>query len=401
MIKNYLSGVLVLLLFQSLPPADAQSLTIENPDSLFNFAKIMATEGKYNDARDSCNKILRKFPNHLDALNLIARTYAWEKQYDTAKTILHEVLKKDEDNFDALLSLIDIAIWKKQYEIAREYIEAGLLFHPGNQEMIARSEKLEALVDKMLNTSMNAPLRYKHLPNAFLLDYRFDFFREPYMRRWHVISAGYRRNLNRWKLEGRVNLGKIFFNDDIFIENISQQLDLTAFRDVFEKDYIYLNYGKGWGNYFPRHRFGTEYFKSFPDDFEASLGSRYLIWDEDFFLFTASVAKYIPQHWISLRTFYSPFMDENFFSAFLTIRRYIDIENSYVFLMLGTGNSPDQPANLVSNFGRFSSQSARLGIKKYHNQWLLKMNLGYLFEEYAENTFRNRFEFIIGTGYAF
>jgi YaiO family outer membrane protein len=401
MIKKYLSGLLILFLFQSNNLVFAQSLKVQNPDSTFISAKVLAFEGKYQDSRDSCNKILQEYPSHFDALNLVARTYAWEKQYDTAKTILHDVLEKDEDNFDALLTLIDIAIWEKQYEPASEYIEAGLRYHPGNQQIIAREEKLGALLDAMVDTTENAPLKYQHLANAVLLDYRFDYFREPYIRRWHVLSAGYRRNHERWKFEGRINLGKIFLNNDVFSENTSQQLDFTVFRDVFDEDYIYLNYGKGWGNYFPRHRFGAEYFKSLPEDFEASLGSRYLVWEEDFFLFTASVAKYIPQHWISFRTFYSPFMEENFFSAFLTIRRYLDIENSYVFLMLGTGDSPDQPANLVSNFGRFSSQSARLGVKKYHNRWLLKFNVGYLFEEFAENTFRNRFEVIIGTGYAF
>jgi hypothetical protein len=73
-----------------------------------------------------------------------------------------------------------------------------------------------------------------------------------------------------------------------------------------------------------------------------------------------------------------------------------------LYFIFSSGDSPDQPVFLIENFGNFSSTKFQVGIiTSIFDQVIAKAGVGYQYEEFLNDAFRNRFESIIGLEYRF
>ena len=84
-------------------------------------------------------------------------------------------------------------------------------------------------------------------------------------------------------------------------------------------------------------------------------------------------------------------------SYYLTGRRYFNSRYDYLSLTLGYGTAPDEPIDVISDLERLNAVSARLEFsKKITPDIRLLSMLGYAWEEYADQEYRNRFDFRLG-----
>ncbi len=405
------------LFFITINSLSGQNAAQESPSLLFQKAQEAAYRGNRDSARMICRRILAFDPGHDDARVLMARTYGWDNQFDSARIILKKVINRKYDHYDALLALADIEIWAGNFEQAARYVYAGLSFFPEDAEFLKRKQLIEerqsandtSLLPSADTTAQNGvfnPIEKPACLNAFLFDYYFDYFKVPYFHRWHMISLGYSHLTPLGKLIGRLNTGQDINDGEHLFSDPSLQAELDFYPRLTSNSYLYLNYGIGWGSFFPQQRAGAEYFRGLSHGFEVSLGLRYMKWDDHFLFATGSISKYFGLNYLSLRPYIALAGKATSNSYMLTYRRYLDLPDNYVFIMLGTGDSPDQPYNLVNDYGKFKSSRMRAGIQFRLHPVLMHFSCGYQYEEFRDftfgnNDFRNRYDFNAGLEYCF
>ena len=122
-------------------------------------------------------------------------------------------------------------------------------------------------------------------------------------------------------------------------EEDALQLESDWYPKFSDKAYAYLNYGFSGGNLFPAHRAGFEYFTNLPRSWEASLGARYLSFDQNqVTILTSSAGYYFGNYYSSLRTFIVPKKQgKPGFSAAFRTRRYLATAFQYLEAELGAG----------------------------------------------------------------
>lgn len=88
-------------------------------DDIFEKARQLAYNKKYDEAIDLCNAILAQKPNYIDTYLLKARTYAWNDDYKNAKQTLDEAVKRNEGYREIYETAIDIELMFGHKEDAR------------------------------------------------------------------------------------------------------------------------------------------------------------------------------------------------------------------------------------------------------------------------------------------
>ena len=84
-------------------------------------------------------------------------------------------------------------------------------------------------------------------------------------------------------------------------------------------------------------------------------------------------------------------------SWYLSARRYFDTRFNYVNLTLGCGTAPDEPVTVVTDLERLNAVSGRLELSKQVSPLVRMMGMvGYAYEEYFDQEYRNRIDLRIG-----
>ncbi|MDH3381671.1 MAG: sulfatase-like hydrolase/transferase [Flavobacteriaceae bacterium] len=121
----------------------------KNADEQFVIARDMAHNGKREEARLICNYILNEFPNHSDVSILKGRILAWDGKYEEAEPEFLKVIKKDPYYDDAYLALLDLYWWSEQEVKSLNLIKKDVLVNITNPEI---SFKLAKANFRMNNT---------------------------------------------------------------------------------------------------------------------------------------------------------------------------------------------------------------------------------------------------------
>ncbi len=375
-----------------------------NPDSIYFAVRKMAFEGAYDSARHISNEILKSYPDYTDFKILIASTYAWEQKYDTAQYLYGSILNTDSTNKPALLGLVDIYLWQTALNLAQENIDKGFDSYPRDSGFTEKQQKLDSLLVQLQQDSLQGIPEItigKSYKNEIGATYLFDFFKQPYIARRHILSVEYIRHTAPGTLIGRLNTGDNVLNGEDYMQDPSYQAEIDFYPVLSSNSYLYLNYGMSTGNFFPSHRAGGEYYRGLNQGFTISGGFRYMRWEDDIVFLTGSVSKYIGENWISFRPFLA-ITGKDFANTYLLEgRRYFNAYRSYLFLLMMYGDSPDQPSFLVEEFGNFKSARISSGVNYRINRWLLKFALGYQYEEFSNNVYRNRYDIRVGFQYGF
>jgi YaiO family outer membrane protein len=366
----------------------------------FDDAKNYAFNGQRSKARAICRAILAKGFDS-DVATLMGRTYAWDKQYDSARVVLQNVIIQNPENSDALSALADVEYWNDRYPQALEYCNRILAKNPENEtvqyqkaRILNSAEQYQdaagVLENLLRKNSANSDamrlldrVRLELIKNKITINYTYDYFNNAAYNKdpWQLIYLQYARKTSLGTLIGRVNYANRFATKAV-------QLEADAYPRIGENDYLYLNYGFSNVSIFPRQRGGFEWYHSFPNAFEGSLGGRILHFQNSkrVVIYTGSFGKYLGNYWFSLRPFVTPGSDGTSVSTYLIVRRYFSDPENYIGLRLGVGSSPDERRLLLfegNQSAHLKSQSIKLDYNHiFSNRWILNTGVAFANEEY-------------------
>ncbi len=394
---------------------DADSLNAENK---FNTIRKLAFDGQYEKSRFQAFELLKEEPEYNDVTLLIARTYLWEQKYDSAQVYIDKVLETDPDNLEAKVAQLDLAYFSENMRDVQNLATPLVKQYP---DSISYREKLAVALNTMENktdaiTQADSILTLDSLnhialgiknqlnpapPYELTLGYSFDHFSDPYKRWWHLYTAGLKKSTPWGSLEGRINVGYLKATSTTTETATEVQAEMESYIHLSKLTYGMLSYGYSPHDYFPKHKAAIEVWQKLPQGFVASLGMRYYYWNEDILIGTASLEKYLGKFWLCLRG-YAHFKDIGVTgSAYFTARRYFTNTN-YWQVTLGMGAAPDEPFDIKTDLERLNAYSIRaLYHRKLNDRWKLNAGLGYAYEEYYNNKYRNRLDGIISFIYSF
>ncbi len=410
--------ILLLLLLNLSAFSQLKEPKVLTPEENFLKVRVLASEGAYGQSKILARRILKELPAYMDVSVYLARIYAWETQYDSAFLILNEVLKENPVHPDGLLLKCDILYWKNDWTSllqAAEQTEEQLPDEPKppyykalSLDQLGRRQESMATIEQILtkDTENSEALHLKQQiilnsekPEVFV-QYFSDNFQQPYLRRWHMLTAGGIIPYSKGTVSPYLNAGHLIDGGSTFVQSSAIQLNADAYLLLSEKNYMLFAYGISNGVYFPVHRAMINAWQVFSDGWALSAGARYFYWDEHFLFFNLGVEKYLGNYWFNLNNYIFQKDYGVSFSSYLTIRKYLNNKYNYLSATLGYGTSPDEPLTNVFDLQRLNALTSRISIMHQINgNFRVGAGVGYMYEEYMEQQFRNRFEFRAGLYY--
>jgi YaiO family outer membrane protein len=357
----------------------------QTPEEGFDLMREYASAGRYDAAEEVGYRLLEENPDYDDVSLYLARIYGWQGKYDSAYATVEAVLARDSTLLEAYLTRIDIAYWENDWLRLAEYAEEALKISPGETGIRERY----ILARYMLAGGQEVPEVYG--------SYLYDHFRMPYVRNWHMLTAGGKIPFRAGTLIPYVSAG---YHAGHAPPSTDIQLNLDSYIFPGKRNYVLAGYGISPGSrtmFLPLHRAVLEAWQVLPAGFALSAGLRYFYWEQHFTFLTFSGEKYAGNYWFSLRNYL--FLKDYGVSGsyYLTARRYLADRYDYLSATLGFGTAPDEPVLVATDLERLGAVSFRAGIsKRIRYNLRVEASAGYAREEYADREYRHRIH--INTG---
>lgn len=385
----------------------AQSQNNFTSDELFQMARRAAFDSSnYPKAIDYLKTALNKSPNYSDIRVFLGRIYTWTDQLDSARAAFTYVLINDPENEDAASAFTDLEYWNDNYTAALEYANYGLVYHPNSEELLLKKSKIlnamkqytdaYKVIDTLLQINpknekarafMNT-IKESSSINKIGIGYNYVYFDKQFSDPWHLLNVSYSRSTSLGTVVGRLNYANRFTNNGL-------QGEIDFYPRISKTFYGYLNVGvAGTNNVFPRFRMGASLYANLPWSMEAEIGFRYLKFTSDVWMYTASVGKYYSNFWFSFRTYLVPSYSDLSQSYTLISRYYTGGSDDYFSLSLGTGISPDDPANapILGLQQKLKSKKLAVGYSHTFSNNIISINGTWNYQEYQVNTFGNQYD---------
>ena len=379
-------------------------------DELYATAKMETNAGNWSKTRTYCRKLLVHFPDHFDALLLMAQTFAFEQKFDSARLISSELYNVNPNDYDLLDLMINTEIWNRKYKAAMIHVEQALVSWSNDEHFLFQKAKIQFLskdylyalktLDELLvinpDHEEGIALRKYILENHRFKDYvfvedHFEFYKKPTVSRKLITSTG----ISKWTKYGTY-IAKINMGEELPYESLAFQYELEAYQQLFPTNYLYLGYAWSKNDFFPNHRGCIEFFQRLPKGFEASLGVRIFYWSEPVWIYTGSISWLNNKNYLAFRPFFCHVNDHWIDSYNLTYRRYFSDKEDYVYALAGYGNYSDEFIQWSPNPD--NSYMMQVGIFKFITvRWFFLASLSYAYDD----GYRNRFQASAGIRYYF
>lgn len=388
---------------------------VQSADELFTLARTAAFDDKdYTKAIGLAQQALEQSPDYTEIRVFLGRLYTWADQVVLAQQTFEGILADVPDDEDASLAFGNLEYWNANSPKALEIVDAGLAHHPESEPLLLLKVKILSdlrAYDRAADTNRKLLELYPTNSEALALQVRltvlaaknqvgvtYDFvsFDKRYKDPWHLVAFSYTRQTELGSVVGRINYANRF-------KTGGAQVEADAYPSISKTFYAYVNAGYSADNaIFPKYRAGASLYANLRWAMEAEAGFRLLGFDNETWIYTASVGKYYKKFWFNLRTFLTPSNNSVSQSVSLTTRYYLGEADDYVNLRIGTGLSPDNQANnILYNNGnpyKLKSNNIALGYRKL----LWKTSVAFIEaawenQEYLPNEKGN--QFTIGVGY--
>ncbi|WP_417886568.1 YaiO family outer membrane beta-barrel protein [Zunongwangia sp.] len=404
--------ILVIFLFQT-NSIIAQNLTVEE---LFAKARMAAFNDKnYSEAIQLSKQALVKNPDYVDIQVFLGRVYTWNQQPEEARAVFKNIFQKQSKNKEASIAYANLEYWNDNPKQALQIADDALINYPDSEELLllktkllrdlkryAEAQKTNQNLLKLYpnNTesrSLSQRLTILSAQNQVGLKYDFIYFDEQFDDPWHLASLDYTRQTKLGAIGARFNYANRFNTN-------AYQVELDAYPTISETFYAYINagYSTDDAGIFPEYRTGFSLYANLPWALEAEAGFRLLGFEDETWIYTASVGKYYKSFWFNFRTFLTP-ANESISQSFSFITRYyFGSADDYLNLELGTGISPDNQTNniLYNNGNTYKLKSNNILLR--YRRTFGATNIAFIegswnHQEYRQNEKGN--QYTIGVGY--
>jgi len=382
-------------------------------DELFLKARTAAfDEDNYPKAIELTLKALDKSPSYADVRIFLGRLYTWTDKVDSARVAFNRVLKENPGYEDGSLAFANLEYWNDNSEKALEIVNNGIEANPKSENLLLLKARIlkdlqqYSLASNTLNKllkinpkltearSLGESIRNVSARNQIGVDYEYVYFENRFDDPWHLASIDYSRSTKIGSITGRLNYANRFASN-------GTQLVIDAYPSISNTFYAYVSGGiSSSGSIFPDYRVGASLYANLPAAFEGEVGFRMLSFDEQTWIYTASVGKYISNFWINARTYLTPGEANISQSYSLNVRYYIAGADDYLSFGVGTGISPDDNTNNILYQDPYKLKSSNISVGyrmsvKSTNVFFINAELED--QEYAPNTRGNQFS--VGIGY--
>lgn len=236
------------------------------------------------------------------------------------------------------------------------------------------------------------------LKQEIRLSYNLTNNDEPVNQHWHLGSLEYKYITGFGPVIGRVNYGNRLGSSGL-------QFEADAYPKISKKIYNYISIGvSSAAPVFPKLRAGYSFYLNLSHGIETEAGIRYLKFDEDVFIYTGGISKYLGNWLINARTFIAPSTEQINQSYFLTVRKYSGKEpQNYSWFQAGYGISPDESRNIVLfSSTKLSSTRVSAGFQQnISKRFNTIVELGFLRNEIEKSNFGYQYFGTIGIGRKF
>lgn len=383
MFKFYVFIVLITALHVHLRAQDSN--VYSDPEEGFALMRQHASEGEYWIAKQIGYSLIEENEAYHDVALYLARIHGWEANYDSAYLVLDQVISQSPELFEAYQTCADLAYWENNWDKLNECADRAVELEPDSAEIFDRYRQAQ----QQGGSQQIWPEIFMH--------YSYDHFSVPYVRNWHMLTAGGQIPVKPGTLVPYLNAGYHAGGNQPATDI---QLNMDAYLTISKNNYAMVGYGfspDGAINYLPVHRAAAEIWQVLPKGFALSAGLRYFYWEQHFPFLTFSVEKYAGNYWFSLRN-YLFFKDYGVSgSYYLSARRYFDSRFNHLTLTLGYGTAPDEPLIVVTDLERLNAVSGRVELSKQVSP-LVRMvaMVGYAYEEYFDQEYRHRIDMRVG-----
>lgn len=370
-----------------------------DPDELFRQAREIGFDGKREESRQMCQKILERYPNYTDVQVFLGRLYSWDGQYEEARQNLLAVLSRAPGSTEARTALVDVELWSGNNDRALEQSEAGLLSSALEEPLLYRKavalnrlhrsrEAVQTLEFLLTRSPANREARSLldsietgPRPHRFTASYGYE--RLTSMTPWQEGSLSLSRETRFGSVVGRFNYANRF-------EVGGRQVEVDAYPGLARGLHAYLNYGYSAGSIFPRHRVGTEIFSNPGKGLEFSAGFRYLRFSDDVWIYTGSAGKYFGNYFASFRPYITPGTTGTSVSGSFMLRRYYSDSDSYIGFSTGAGSAPDDALDRLDLERLNSYKFTGFGSLPVRNGLYFSFSAGWSSEQLPSDRKRNR-----------
>lgn len=357
-----------------------------NPEKEFERMREFAIAGNYAAAKQVGYDLLEAYENYHDAALYLARIHGWESSFDSAYMLVDRVMLLEPELYEACATCVDLAYWENNLEKLQECAGRATEIEPDSA----------GAFDKYMLVLRQIPSRSRQAQLFGM--YSYDHFSRPYIRNWHMLTAGAELPIEKGTIIPYLNAGYQGAASETPAGDL--QINVDAYLILGKLNYALLGLGfspDGNLNYFPGQRAAAEIWQALPKGFGLSAGIRYFYWDQSFTFLTFTAEKYAGNYWFSFRN-YLFFKDYGVSgSYYLTARRYFEDRFNYLSLTLGYGTAPDEPIVVISDLDRLNAASGRLEYSKKITSGIRLVSMaGYAWEEYDDQEYRNRIDFRLG-----
>lgn len=123
--------IIFLMLTLAVGRLSLEAQTIVNPETEYARIRSLALEGSLTEAEPAARLLVKEYPEYGDARIVLGRIIAWQGRYDEAAAVIDTLLLTEPDNADALEALADIRRWSRdrsQQVTSPTDLRAGYLF---------------------------------------------------------------------------------------------------------------------------------------------------------------------------------------------------------------------------------------------------------------------------------
>lgn len=365
-------------IFMNLIWANAQNI-----DSLFKKARQEVFIKKdYRKAIELCQEIRR---NNFEVEFFLGQVYTWMDSVSLARLQFNQLLQQDFTNVDVAQAYIDLEYWQNNYTKALQLCEDFLAIYPKNEGFLIKKIKIlieqkKYLEAKLLLKDLSISPESKRLKakidtnlfkNKLSIGCDYWYFNKrdkeaSFQQPWQIRTLSYSHTNNhgtflvRWQNATRFG-------------NTGNQIELEAYPKIRKGLNAYINLGLS-KQYpvFPNYRIGTSVYVNLPRRYEAEGGFRLLKFQNNIWIFTGSIGKYVGNYFLNLRTYLLP-DDHSISPSFrLATNYYYGKSNDYISCFVGKGFFHINNLYLFDSVNVDSSSVGLLLSKNINNRHILK-----------------------------
>ena len=249
----------------------AQDMQVQS-EAEKEFARMrdLAGAGDYGEAKQIGYRLLEDNEAYHDVALYLARILGWESSFDSAYMVLDRVIAMEPGLYEAYTTCADLAYWENNLERLDSCAVLATELEPDTAGVFDRYRV--ALQQGQAPTQQTELFGY----------YSYDHFSVPYVRNWHMLTAGGEIPFKYGKLIPSINGGYLA---GAASPSTDLQLNLDAYLTLSKTTYALAAYGfspNGELNYFPGHRIAAEVWQALPKGFGVSAGLRYFYWNQNF-----------------------------------------------------------------------------------------------------------------------